>query len=166
MKEFKSAKKQLELLENRGLIIENYKEAEFYLIDNNYYNVINMYGKYFQHPHQKDKYLEGARFNEIKAFHILDTELKTNLFNIKFISEIHSQLHISPQDPNQSPYHMFEILRLLLPKNVFYLLNTTIRKTIKNASAKIYTIDINIILEDYGFPKNWMNRPKLKQINK
>ncbi|HFX4005585.1 TPA: Abi family protein, partial [Streptococcus pyogenes] len=47
MKEFKSITEQIQILRDRGLTIENQEKAELYLLTNNYYNIINGYGKFF-----------------------------------------------------------------------------------------------------------------------
>ncbi|HFH6802636.1 TPA: Abi family protein, partial [Streptococcus agalactiae] len=47
MKEFKSLTDQLNLLKDRGLKIGDEEKAELYLLTNNYYNIINGYGKFF-----------------------------------------------------------------------------------------------------------------------
>lgn len=63
-KPFKTTADQVALLKKRGLKIEDERAAEHYLLYNNYFNVINHYGKFFQyHP---DQYIEGATFNEIR----------------------------------------------------------------------------------------------------
>lgn len=41
MKPFKTIKEQIKIMEDRGLKIDDYQKAEAYLLENNYYNVIN-----------------------------------------------------------------------------------------------------------------------------
>lgn len=48
MKEFKNIDEQIEILKNRGLVFKDLNLAKRYLLTNNYYNIINGYGKYFQ----------------------------------------------------------------------------------------------------------------------
>ena len=47
MKEFKTINEQIEILKDRGLIFKDTNMACSYLLTNNYYNIINGYGKYF-----------------------------------------------------------------------------------------------------------------------
>lgn len=84
---FKTLDEQISLLESRGLTIEDKESAKLYLLDNNYYNVINIYSKFFQQ--NKDTYLQGTTFEEIKRVHILDTEIKSILLKYLLISEKH-----------------------------------------------------------------------------
>lgn len=48
MRPFKTIDEQIQILKDRGLIIEDHVETRNYLIRNNYYNVVNMYSKMFQ----------------------------------------------------------------------------------------------------------------------
>lgn len=83
MKPFKTIDEQIKLLQSRSLIIQDTEKAKKYLIRNNYYNVINMYGKLLSDNF--DKYIKNASFDEITEIHYFDKELKDTLF--KYISE-------------------------------------------------------------------------------
>lgn len=89
MKNFSSLEKQLEILESRGLSIENKNKAVEYLLTNNYYNVINTYSKYFQVS--PDVYVKGANFDEITQLKLFDKEIK----NVIFKSILEAENHIS-----------------------------------------------------------------------
>ena len=69
MRPFKTIDEQIQILKDRGLIIEDHVETRNYLIRNNYYNVVNMYSKMFQNS--ENSYIAGTTFKEIKALHIL-----------------------------------------------------------------------------------------------
>ena len=77
MRPFKTIDEQIQILKDRGLIIEDHVETRNYLIRNNYYNVVNMYSKMFQNS--ENSYIAGTTFKEIKALHIFDAELKIYL---------------------------------------------------------------------------------------
>lgn len=64
MRPFKSLDQQIQLLRERGLEFDNEEEAKLYLLDNNYYNIINMYSKVFQE--NTNQYVSGTKFKEIK----------------------------------------------------------------------------------------------------
>jgi abortive infection bacteriophage resistance protein len=87
MKPFKTLDEQLILLKSRGLIIENTQKAKEYLLQYSYYNIINVYSKFFQHS--PDKYIKGASFDEIRAVHIFDTEMKSIFFKYLIECEKH-----------------------------------------------------------------------------
>ena len=46
MKPFKTLEEQIEILKSRNLKFEDEEKAKFYLLHNNYYNIINCYIKY------------------------------------------------------------------------------------------------------------------------
>lgn len=70
MKEFKNIKEQIMLLRSRNLIIENEEQVEKYLLNNNYYDVINQYSKFFMN--EIDRYSVNVEFKKIKEVHNFD----------------------------------------------------------------------------------------------
>lgn len=79
MKEFKNLDEQLDILSNRGLIIQDKNVAKRYLLTNNYYNIINGYSKYFMN-NSRTKYVENVTFDEITYLYFFDKEIKFALF--------------------------------------------------------------------------------------
>lgn len=73
-KQFKSIEEQVALLKERNLIIENEKSVKRYLLNNNYYDVINQYSKFFML--ENDMYDEKITFKDIKMVHNFDKTLK------------------------------------------------------------------------------------------
>lgn len=47
VKEFKTIKEQIEILKDRGLVVENEEFASGKLLEKNYYNTINRYKRLF-----------------------------------------------------------------------------------------------------------------------
>lgn len=86
-KQFKTLDEQILLLQERGLTIPNVEKAKRYLLTNNYYNIINGYGKYFQDT--ADHYITGASFNEISNLYFLEEEIKKSVFNAALQIEHH-----------------------------------------------------------------------------
>ena len=62
MRPFKNLEQQIQILRERGLAFDNEEEAKLYLLDNNYYNIINMYSKVFQE--NTNQYVSGTEFKE------------------------------------------------------------------------------------------------------
>ncbi|WP_279390435.1 Abi family protein [Mammaliicoccus sciuri] len=87
MRPFKTIDEQINILIDRGLTIRDKEEVKRYLIHNNYYNVVNMYSKLFQS--KENVYISGTTFDEIKALHIFDTEIKNLLMKFIIIAEKH-----------------------------------------------------------------------------
>lgn len=86
-KEFKTLDEQISLLKNRGLIIPDENRAKRYLLTNNYYNIINGYGKYFQNI--PDHYIEDTSFNEVSRLYFFEEEIKKSIFNAALQIEHH-----------------------------------------------------------------------------
>ena len=76
-KPFKTIDEQLELLQNRGVQFTDVKKAKLYLLNNNYYNVDNCYGKFF--IDHDDEYIKGTNFDEITNVHFFDKETELNI---------------------------------------------------------------------------------------
>lgn len=87
MKPFKTLEEQIDLLMQRGLIISNRKKTKRYLLQHSYYNVINVYSRFFQFA--PDKYIEGTTFDEIRAVHVFDSEMKSTFFKYLLECEKH-----------------------------------------------------------------------------
>ena len=87
MKPFLAINQQMNLLENRGLVIKNKAETANYLLSNNYYNIINGYGKYFTQGN--DKYVNGTLFEEISQLYLFDKKIKQALLEAILTSESH-----------------------------------------------------------------------------
>lgn len=85
MKPFKSIDEQIEILRNRNLNFKNLERAKSYLLNYNYYNVINFYSKFFM---DKDcnLYYDDVYFEDIMEVHLFDKEIKAIIF--KAIMEI------------------------------------------------------------------------------
>ncbi len=88
MKPFKTIDEQYALLLSRGLTFTNENKAKLYLLNNNYYNVINCYAKFFMD--NNDVFIAGTNFDEITHVHFFDKELKSVLF--KYIIEAEKHL--------------------------------------------------------------------------
>lgn len=105
MRPFKSLEQQIQILRERGLAFDNEEEAKLYLLDNNYYNIINMFSKVFQE--NTNQYVSGTEFKEIKALHILDTEIKANLMKFILVAEKHFKSILSyylAEEYHDEPY--------------------------------------------------------------
>lgn len=87
IKPFKTLDEQLKILEQRGLTISNPEKAKHYLLQYSYYNIINVYSKFFQN--KPNVFIEGATFEEIKAVHSFDSEIKAVFFKHLIEAEKH-----------------------------------------------------------------------------
>lgn len=86
-KPFKTIDEQIQLLQQRGLVINDTDYTANYLLSNNYYNIINGYGKYF--PQSKEIYTAGTTFEEVSRLYLFDKELKQAFFRAIITAESH-----------------------------------------------------------------------------
>lgn len=79
MQEYKSFDEQIEILQNRGLIIDNIEEAKQILRIHNYYNVVNGYKELFCYIDDEgnEKYKDGSTFEELYELYNFDRVLKS-----------------------------------------------------------------------------------------
>lgn len=103
-KEFKTLDEQIKLLKKRGLSIPDERRAKRYLLTNNYYSIINGYGKYFQD--KPDHYRLGTSFDEVSNLYFFEEEIKKATFNAILQIEHHVKsvvaYRFAEQHPNQS----------------------------------------------------------------
>lgn len=79
MKPFKTIDEQIEILRGRNLKFKNIDRAKRYLLDYNYYNVINFYSKFFMNK-ENNTYYDDIYFENILEVHHFDKEIKTAIF--------------------------------------------------------------------------------------
>ena len=87
MKPFLSIDQQIQLLQQRGLLINDIDKAKKYLLTQNYYNIINGYGKFF--PRKNDQYTNGTSFDEITYLYVFEREIKHAFFESIIAMETH-----------------------------------------------------------------------------
>lgn len=92
MKEFKTIKEQINILKNKGLIIDNEIEVAKILEVENYYNLINGYKELFIEKDQNlnEKFIKNTNFKEIYQLYLYDRKLKS-IF-MKYILNIENYL--------------------------------------------------------------------------
>lgn len=79
LKKFQTLEQQITLLQSRGLIIDDIDKAKKYLLSNNYYNLINGYGKFFQD--KENHFKLNTNFDEIYELYFIDKEIKQTIFD-------------------------------------------------------------------------------------
>lgn len=87
MKPFNSIEQQIELLISRGLEIKDVPKAQKYLLSNNYYNIVNGYGKFFQL--NSDTFITGATFDELSTLYSFDKDIKRSVLQAILTAEHH-----------------------------------------------------------------------------
>lgn len=78
-----------------------------------------------------------------------------------YYRDIYELYGIEKDDERRSVYSTMICLKCFLSYTEYANLQNTIRKRMKNLDNKVKSIDINKILEELGFPKNWHNITKV-----
>lgn len=92
MHEYKTFDQQIDILKNRGLIINDTEYAKEILSIHNYYNVINGYKNLFCFidDYGNEKFITGTTFEEIYSLYEFDRELRSIIF--KYTLQIENTL--------------------------------------------------------------------------
>lgn len=102
LKPFKTIEEQFELLRSRGLSFTDKNKAKIFLLNNNYYNVINCSVKFFMTD--DDNFIEETNFDEITQVHYFDKEIKSIFFKSIIDAEKHFKFILA--------YRFFENLKI------------------------------------------------------
>lgn len=89
LRPFKTIKEQLRIIYNRGVQIRSYsdyKKAKNYLVTNNYYDLMNGYGRYFWKNTNK---FYGTTFDEIVYLYEFDKAIRSDFLEATLIAEKH-----------------------------------------------------------------------------
>lgn len=92
MQDYQTFDQQIEILNKRGLVIDNEEEVREILSIHNYYNVINGYKDLFCYidTSGKEKFISGTSFDEVYALYCFDRELRSLIF--KYTLQIENTL--------------------------------------------------------------------------
>lgn len=85
-KEFKTLDEQIEILKNRGLVINDIDKTEELLLRENYF-FINGYRHIFMKNHKEDSFIPGTTFEELYALFQFDRSFRNVLFKNLLIVE-------------------------------------------------------------------------------
>ena len=85
-KEFKTLDEQIEILRNRGLVINDVEKAESLLLSENYF-FINGYRHIFLKNHKDSNFIKGTTFEELYAVFQFDRDFRNILFKNLLIVE-------------------------------------------------------------------------------
>lgn len=173
-KEFKSLDNQLALLKARGLTINNEQKAKRYLLTNNYYSIINGYGKYFQN--KPDHYISGVSFDEVSSLYFFENEIKKAVFkailqiehHIKSIvayrfAEMHPKqtyAYLSPASYNQQQKRLIDAYSVISKFSIILKRNITDKKSsIYHYIKNYHDVPIWVMMEylDFGGLYYFMN---------
>ena len=115
---FKTINEQIDILESRGLIVEDYDRAKEILLRENYF-FLNGYRHLFMQNARDDKYIDGTTFDELYGVFTFDRRIRNIFFknilvienNIKSIMSYQlskkygfkDRDYLNPKNFNQDP---------------------------------------------------------------
>lgn len=85
-KDFKTIDEQIEILKNKGLIIEDEEEAKEILLRENYF-FLNGYRRLLMDSYSNKKFIKGSTFRELYALFLFDRAMRNILFKYLLIIE-------------------------------------------------------------------------------
>lgn len=95
-KTFKTLEQQIEILESRGLVINDYDKAKNILLRENYF-FINGYRHLLLKPGQTNEFIEGSTFEELYSIFLFDRRIRNIMFKNILIIENNIKSIISYQ---------------------------------------------------------------------
>ncbi len=161
IKEFKTFDEQIDILESRGLLINDKSFAQYILSTENYYNVINGYKSLFIDSSNKENesFLPKATFEEIYSLYEFDQNLR--ILFLKFLLKIENMIktniaYVFSQKYGHDNYLKYENFDLSGNKGHHYVgvLITNLHRDIaeqidKNNSVTHY-------IKTYGYIPPWV----------
>lgn len=157
---FKTLDEQIEILESKGLIINDYYEAKKTLFRENYF-FISGYRHLLMRPTEKGKFIEGATFDELYSIFLFDRRMRNIMFKFILIIENNIKSIISYQLSKKYGYREKDYLN---PKNfriesfkttqvndVISKMKRQIRKNAKQHSATAHYVT------NYGYIPLWVS---------
>ena len=109
-KTFKSLEEQIEIMKNKGLVIENEDYCKEVLLRENYF-FLHGYRHPFIKSKDRSKYIEGTKFEEIYSLFLFDRALRNILFKNILIIENNIKSIISYQLSKKYGYKEKEYLK-------------------------------------------------------
>lgn len=156
---FKSIDEQIEILESKGLIIEDKEKAKDQLLRENYF-FISGYRHMFMRGNKDKLFIEGTRFEELYATFIFDRKLRNIMFKYILVVENNIKSIISYQ---LSKKYGFREKDYLDPKNftqnalksrqVYDVLDKMKRQIRVNGKQHTATLHY---LSNYGYIPMWI----------
>lgn len=109
-KTFKSLDEQMEIMRNKGLVIENESYCKEVLFRENYF-FINGYRRTFMKNKDKSRFIPGTKFEEVYSLFLFDRTLRNILFKNILIIENNIKSIISYQLSKKYGYHEKDYLK-------------------------------------------------------
>lgn len=158
-KTFKTLDEQIDILKNKGLVVEDVNSTKRILLRENYF-FLSGYRHLFMDPNDKKAFLDGTTFRELYAMFIFDRQLRNIIFKNILIVENNLKSIISY---TMSKNHGFKENNYLNPDNFVHdskrnkQINDLIRKMKRQISVngKQHTATAHYLI-NYGYIPLWV----------
>ena len=158
-KTFKTLDEQIDILTNKGLVVEDIETAKIVLLRENYF-FLSGYRHLFMNPNDNKFYLEGTTFDELYSMFLFDRQLRNILFKNILIVENNLKSILSYI---MSKNHGFKENSYLNPNNFVRdsrksrQINDLIRKMKRqiNVNGKQHSATAHYII-NYGYIPLWV----------
>lgn len=158
-KTFKTLEQQIDILEEKGLIIEDYNYAKYKLLRENYF-FLSGYRHIFMQSHHDSKFVEGTTFEEIYSMFLFDRKIRNIFFknvlvienNVKSIMSYHLSKKYGHNDRDYLNPNNYDLdpMRIRQVKDVLTKMKRQIRVNGQKHSATLHYIN------NYGYIPLWI----------
>jgi abortive infection bacteriophage resistance protein len=158
-KTFRSLEEQVEILKNKGLVIDNEDYCKEVLFRENYF-FINGYRHTFMKNSDKSRFIEGTKFEEVYSLFLFDRQIRNILFKNILIIENNMKSIISYQLSKKYGYKEKDYLKIsnfttdiTKHRQVQDVINKMKRQIRINAKQHTATLHY---LTNYGYIPMWI----------
>ncbi len=160
LKTFKTIDEQIEILESKGLTINDYYEAKKVLFRENYF-FLNGYRHLLMKQNGKSQFIEGSTFEELYSIFIFDRKMRNIMFKYILVIENNIKSITSYQLSKKYGYREKEYLNAknfrndsLKTRQVNDVINKMKRQISKNAKQHSAT---SHYVNNYGYIPLWVS---------
>jgi len=75
--------------------------------------------------------------------------------DIKYYDDLHKRYNISKNSERRNFYNLFIILQCFISDDQYGIMYDSIVNALNELEREITSVDFNILLKEYGFPKDW-----------
>lgn len=152
------------LIEQKGMIVNDHKFAVSKLEDISYFALIDGYKNLFYNPMTR-KYKEGTTFEDLVALYEFDEKLRTLIF--RYLCHFEQKMKL-PRNGNKykcGKNDLFSVViafRMLLAKEDFAEFKKSLNQIINQYMKKTGNLNQDLFFKAMGFPENWKNISRYK----
>ena len=144
LKPAKTIEEQITLLEERGIIIDDYDFAKFCLTNNNYYRLM---GYAYQFKTEKEVYLENTNFSTIAKIYDFDRSLRQIIYPLLEVLEISFRAKLAYFMCNKYNNEFYLDINIFINAEWYFYFISTINRCIRQSKNELF---IKHHLENYN----------------